>query len=352
MTKKRMQRISGYCAWSLSVLTALLMLAGFGGRAYGECPVPVPVKPKTDFQLIEEGLKSGDATARGKAMELIWRQLDENPTNAVRELRMKWSRLLIQAKRNQEVADLAVEAAMAAPAESAALEDLFVLRTQALLALGKPDEALVSAKSAFNISGMAGTSRTLQVMAECLRRTHPNEPLILDRFRREQAAAAGAAVSDSPGAAPEPGEARPEPAKPLAKKAESSPPPPSGYGTSLLVKGIAVNGAAYRKRLSEIQGDDYRAYTARGNLLLLADSPAEARVMFEYAYSLAIEKDMTAATENLVRCVKAEDGGIGRANAWVLSLRPPPKSAPGGKSPTVPEKAPVGETAEVPKGKP
>ncbi len=28
------------------------------------------------------------------------------------------------------------------------------------------------------------------------------------------------------------------------------------------------------------------------------------------------------ATENLVRCVKAEDGSIGRANKMVLDLRP------------------------------
>ena len=41
----------------------------------------------------------------------------------------------------------------------------------------------------------------------------------------------------------------------------------------------------------------------------------------------APEKEQAKATENLARVMKAEDGTVGRANAFVLSLRPKPVAA-------------------------
>jgi hypothetical protein len=38
-------------------------------------------------------------------------------------------------------------------------------------------------------------------------------------------------------------------------------------------------------------------------------------------YALA-GADLVEASESLARCLKAEDGTIGRANAYVMSLRP------------------------------
>jgi hypothetical protein len=59
-----------------------------------------------------------------------------------------------------------------------------------------------------------------------------------------------------------------------------------------------------------------------GDLLLLADRPKEARAAFEKAYTLASDKDLATASESIARCMRAEDGSIGRANAWVLSICP------------------------------
>jgi hypothetical protein len=44
--------------------------------------------------------------------------------------------------------------------------------------------------------------------------------------------------------------------------------------------------------------------------------------VFEHAYILATGADLRIATESIARCIKAEDGTIGRANAWVLPIRP------------------------------
>ena len=59
-----------------------------------------------------------------------------------------------------------------------------------------------------------------------------------------------------------------------------------------------------------------------GNLLLLADRASDAQPLFERAYSVAKTNVVAQASENVARCMRAEDGTIGRANNWVLSIRP------------------------------
>jgi hypothetical protein len=65
----------------------------------------------------------------------------------------------------------------------------------------------------------------------------------------------------------------------------------------------------------------------KGNLLLLAGKPAEAKKVFDKAYTLASDKNLAAATESVARAIRAEDSAVGRANAWILSLRPPEETA-------------------------
>jgi len=57
-------------------------------------------------------------------------------------------------------------------------------------------------------------------------------------------------------------------------------------------------------------------------VLLEADKLAEAKQCFEAAYLLAGERHQPKAAESLARVMKAEDGTVGRANAYVMSLRP------------------------------
>jgi len=51
--------------------------------------------------------------------------------------------------------------------------------------------------------------------------------------------------------------------------------------------------------------------------------PKDAQVIFERAYALAKPEDIKGASESIARCMKAEDGTVGRANAWAASIRPP-----------------------------
>jgi len=77
-----------------------------------------------------------------------------------------------------------------------------------------------------------------------------------------------------------------------------------------------VDGSPYAAAIQQYTGADYGSLLSLGDLLLLADRAKEAQPVFERAYAVAGEKDLAAATESIARCMRAEDGAIGRANAW------------------------------------
>jgi hypothetical protein len=89
------------------------------------------------------------------------------------------------------------------------------------------------------------------------------------------------------------------------------------------VKSIKADPTPFEARVkdSEKHVASYPQLTRRGNLLLFVDRPAEARDAFERALKLANEAQRAAAIENVARAIRAEDGAVGRANAYILSLR-------------------------------
>ena len=79
---------------------------------------------------------------------------------------------------------------------------------------------------------------------------------------------------------------------------------------------MKVDGAPYAAAIQQYTGADYASLLRSGNLLLLAEQAKEAQPVFERACAVAGEKDLAAATESIARRMRAEDGAIGRANAW------------------------------------
>jgi hypothetical protein len=146
---------------------------------------------------------------------------------------------------------------------------------------------------------MADTADAIYAIGQCLRAAHPNDPDVAKRFTEEQTGGA------------------------LVRGAH-----PTGEGKivkSATLAGIKVDAKPYEEAIANLEQSrypSYKSHAALGNLLLLADRPAEAKTAFETAYSLAKETNLAVATENLARAMKAEDGTIGRANSWVLSIRP------------------------------
>jgi predicted negative regulator of RcsB-dependent stress response len=59
-----------------------------------------------------------------------------------------------------------------------------------------------------------------------------------------------------------------------------------------------------------------------GNVLLAADKGADAEKVFREQYQLAANQaDLTTAIEGIAKSLRAEDGNVGRANAWLMSLQ-------------------------------
>jgi hypothetical protein len=86
---------------------------------------------------------------------------------------------------------------------------------------------------------------------------------------------------------------------------------------------IQVDPTPYRQAIVSADRPDYNALLGQGNLYLLADQPKEAMTAFQRAYGMVRrDAERPTATESLARAMKAEDGSIGRANSWVLSIRP------------------------------
>ena len=157
------------------------------------------------------------------------------------------------------------------------------------------------AKGLFNVCRMQNTAKDLLLIADCLKAAYPGDDAIIDRLRDKQIA--GSALTDQRS----------------TLNAEHS---TLNRGTSVLA-GIKLEGSPYAAAIQQYtKGTDYSSLVALGNLLLLSDRAKEARPVFERAYALATDKYLATATENVARCIRAEDGTIDRANTWALSIRP------------------------------
>jgi hypothetical protein len=264
-------------------------------------PTGAPPRAKGEAQIIQEildQLDSADPAVRKTAIDAIRQRIQ---TRGITEIRSVFLRRMVAAKMHKEVADLAEEAILATPWETRSVEQVLQMRIRALIALGQGEQALSEAKSLFNIASMAGTSDAILMVAECLNAARPKEIDLFNRFREEQIAGAGS----------------------LAPTTRPAAQPPAAVRCTVL-DGIKIDAKKYDDALAKMPGEDAQSLMARGNLLLLADRAREAKPIFERMYSLS-GAEIVEASEALARQMKAEDGTIGRANAWVLSIRPKAK---------------------------
>jgi tetratricopeptide (TPR) repeat protein len=283
-----------------AVVAAALLVAGTSGWAATTASQP------TD--PIAQQIDSKDATQIQQAVANISGKLHalsaDDRKAAVMGLARQghWLAGLMKAGRYDEVARLSLEATVTLPWNVSVVEYLQTYRVRALLKMGKPQEALAAAKGLFNVCRMKSTASVLELHVDCLKAAYPSDAAIIDRFRSEQTAGSVLPAGRDP--------------------AQITSQPPAVGSQSSVLAGIKVDGSAYEAAIQQYAGEDYGGLVSRGNLLLLADRPKEARAAFEKAYALASDKDLATATESIARCMRAEDGTIGRANAWLLSLRP------------------------------
>jgi hypothetical protein len=250
-----------------------------------------PTRPDAPTQELITQLNQADPAERQAAVEAVRIRVSGQPGRAA-EFRPVLKTML-SSKYFAEAADLALICVLNSPAEHRGVEQCLQVRFKALMGANRYPEALSTAKSLFNIASMDGTSDAILYVAEALIAVRTEDRDIYERFRDEQVA--GASTQ------------------------------PSTRGTTLrspIMAAIQVDPKPYEEVLKLMTGEDYSSLMARGNLELLADHPKQAKVLFERMYMLATAGQIVEASEAIARAIKAEDGTIGRANAWVYAIRP------------------------------
>jgi hypothetical protein len=183
----------------------------------------------------------------------------------------------------------------ARPSDLRLIEACQQSRIRAKLLANKPQEALPLAKSLYNVCPMPDTSKAIDLIAECLYDIQADgDPVgAVKRFKLEQIR--GAATTQ-----------------------------PSGKDQNTLGQ-VTIDPKQYEPGLKQVglSDDGWAASMGMGNLLLLSGNARDATKVFQKAYALSSDSNLAAATEAVARAMRAEDGTVGRANAWILSLRPP-----------------------------
>ncbi len=206
-----------------------------------------------------------------------------------------WPMALMRGRHYNMAARMALYTIRMFPGNIGIVQQAMDLRVRALLQAHHPRQALSAAHALLNVCTMRMTEHAVLLVAQCLNAAFPDDPEVVQDFKNQQVAGA---VAVSAGGAPH---------------------------TCAVLESIAVRRKPFASTLRDLEPfTDYQSLLARGNLLLLMGKAPEAMTIFRVMAN-QYGADRTAK-ECMARALKAEDGTIGRANGWVLSLE---KSGPG-----------------------
>ena len=177
-----------------------------------------------------------------------------------------------------------------APSRTALVIMLQTDRTRALLLVGREKAALRNAKMLFNVVPSTQVAQAATLVYRCLLAQKSDGAELASEFRREQIAGA---KPPRPGQAPK---------------------------TCDVLAGITVHGKAYEDDVRRQVGVGTHALVARGELWLLADHPNKALKCFKAAYDIATPRALAMVCGRIAAAMRAKDGTIGAANAWLKSL--------------------------------
>jgi hypothetical protein len=241
-------------------------------------------------QLVADLTSSDDARA-ASAVSIIKSYVNQHPS--ARAVNAAFA-LLHDAKRDADIQSISLDFISRNPGFTSAIISFQWHRTQAFLDTQNPTAALSAAKAYFNIVELKDTAGAVDLISRCLTAARPEDPDAASRFRAQQVAGAAA---------------NPEP------PASTAPPSDS------VLASIPIDPAPFADLAEHIQITTYGDAVARGNLLLLAGKPTDARAQFEIAQKLAPKDRAAEAVSNVARAIRAQSGSVGPANAYILELR-------------------------------
>jgi hypothetical protein len=179
----------------------------------------------------------------------------------------KWLGYLLELKDYQDVETFTAAAIDEKPQGMPAVSDEQRARVIALMAEGKFKEALPEAKSYFNVATLHESADAADLLREVCKRS----------------------------------------------------------GTAGPADAIVVDDAPYEQAIARLRDkkDSYGSLVGLGNLFLLADRPVEAQECFERGcvVSAANENHLQVSLEGVARAMRAEDGNVDRANAFLTAIQ-------------------------------
>jgi hypothetical protein len=191
-----------------------------------------------------------------------------------------------------EVADFTLLCIQKQPGQLDRVYYALTLRAKALSKLGKHEEALAAAKSLYNWCLVKDTPKAIDIIADCLTAAYPNDPGKAKRFKLQQLAGG----SDQPSTL--------------------------DLGPSIFAE-IKVDPKVYESDALTREKGEWKRFV-QASVLLLQDQPAKAREIFEPLRKSTNPKVSTESTDAVGRCIKAEQGRLAEANAFVKSVQPAP----------------------------
>lgn len=234
-------------------------------------------------------LSNPDQSIRDRAIKVILSQLDSSPRATITDIQRQ--RLLepaLEAKEYNAVAEITLRCVNGQPDRLDRVVYYLNLRIRALLAAGRPTEALAAAKSFYNVGTISDTPRAIDLICQSLAAAHPDDPTIVRRFKFQQLTSAAT-----------------QPAR-------------VDLGPSVLA-GIKIDPAIYDGKIILQEPNPSWQKIGQANLLLLTDRASEARPIFESLLQDADSAVADAAVESIARVIKAQSGFAGPANTYLES---------------------------------
>jgi hypothetical protein len=278
-----------------------LVCGAFAALAAAICRADVSsIDPDSTSQITDQ-INSDDDAQIDAAEQQIADLLQGH--HAPTALHHDWVPALIRLKKYDDALHLIAAGINASPATTNA-QALLRSRTQVLLALDRPQEALESAKSYYNVCEISMTDDAIGVIEQCLIQIHPNDVASVRRFRLEQATESMRLIG------------------PIGLDSNPSSEPSSSESTPLpFLKDIPIELKPYEIALDFWRvRHSFKSQLYYANLLLITDQGVKAEAVFRELYLAAADQNsIDIATEGIARALRAEDGTLARANAWLAA---------------------------------
>jgi tetratricopeptide (TPR) repeat protein len=251
-------------------------------------------------KVITEALRSSDPQVRREALGELKSLADRDPRVIQPNLKSHWLEELLIDARFDDIEELAIAGIASSPDNAQGCAAMQESRVRAFLAAGKYEKALAASKSFYNVCPLEESNVAMSLVAEALRHSRgQTNPSIAVRFKIQQSE--GIAI-------------------PTDNMLAS--PPLNLDSKDIVLNSIVVDD----QRLANVtwahaRDSGFWGKAAYGNLLLLIDRPEQARIAFEKALGRANDEELVIGIKNVARAIRAQDGAVGRANAYILRLR-------------------------------